>query len=81
MNRAIEQDIQHQELRVIGEGTCGTVFEFPGTELAYKKGGDEASLWRDFRLTNIVHAAVLESRAFLEAEFVDEICSKRPILP
>ena len=57
-------------LRIIGLGSCGSVFEISGTELAYKKGSDTRAIWRDFGLTRTVHYAVLETRRMLQEEFV-----------
>ena len=45
------------EFRTIGLGSCGSVFEIPGTELAYKKGSVASDMWMDFCLTNRVHLA------------------------
>jgi len=57
------------ELRVIGFGTCGSVFELPETDVAYKKGADTSAMWNDFRLTNAVHNAVRETRDMLQEAF------------
>lgn len=57
------------DLRVIGLGTCGAVFELPGSEIAYKKGADTAAVWNDFRLTNTMHNAIKRSRDVLQEEF------------
>jgi hypothetical protein len=46
---------QREDLRIIGLGSCGTIFEIPGTEFVFKKGTNGASLWQDFSLTNQVH--------------------------
>ena len=55
--------------KIIGLGTCGTVFSTPGTSTALKKGKDTAALWNDFRLTNTVHAAIFDTRALIRAAF------------
>ena len=57
MNKAVPTS---DNLRTIGLGSCGTVFEIPGSELAFKKGTTEADIWRDFCLTNKVHNAIAE---------------------
>ncbi|KAL8841487.1 MAG: hypothetical protein Q9170_000870 [Blastenia crenularia] len=55
--------------RIIGLGTCGTVFQIPKTDLALKKGGAESSIWTDFCLTNIVHHAIRDVHAILQKSF------------
>ena len=65
-------------LQVIGLGTCGSVFEEPGTELAYKKGPDIRSIWGDFGLTNTVYNAVLETKEMLQGEFRESIVPRTP---
>lgn len=57
------------DLRVIGKGSCGTVFEILGTELAYKKGTIEDSIWRDYCYTNRVHNAVQDVRTVMRKAF------------
>jgi hypothetical protein len=56
------------DLRVIGLGTCGTVFELPGTNRAYKKGGETADIWRDYHLTNTVHHATIRVSRLLQGK-------------
>ena len=56
-------------LRTIGLGSCGTVFEIAGTELAYKKGSVEKDIWRDFCLTNKVHKAMSSAWWLLNKHF------------
>ena len=68
-----------EELRVIGLGSCGTVFEIPGTELAFKKGTNEASIWTDFCLTNRVHNAVKHVRTMLPEAFPDATIPRTPL--
>ncbi|MCJ1235719.1 hypothetical protein MMC14_003690 [Varicellaria rhodocarpa] len=67
MNRGTASAIE--ELRAIGLGSCGTVFEVPTTELAYKKGPDVKAIGKDFNLTNKVHNAIFETRSLLEEAF------------
>lgn len=57
------------EFRTIGLGSCGSVFEIPGTELAYKKGSVEADIWKDFCLTNKVYLATMAVRYMLQNTF------------
>ncbi len=59
------------DLRVIGKGSCGTVFEIPGTELAYKKGTIEDSIWRDYCYTNRVDSPKVRTLRFRSAETKD----------
>ncbi len=66
-------------LRTIGLGSCGTVFEIPGTELAYKKGTNEAGIWGDFCLTNKVHNAVRDVRDMMHNAFPNFILPKTPM--
>ncbi|KAK0507392.1 hypothetical protein JMJ35_010430 [Cladonia borealis] len=66
-------------LRTIGLGSCGTVFEIPGTELAYKKGTNEAGIWGDFCLTNKVHNAVGDVRNMMHKAFPNYILPKTPM--
>lgn len=70
-------DDEH-ELRVIGLGSCGSVFELPGTDVAYKKGSDTAAMWKDFRLTNAVHNAVREARDVLQEAFEESTIPRTP---
>ncbi|KAL8713730.1 MAG: hypothetical protein Q9220_002256 [cf. Caloplaca sp. 1 TL-2023] len=59
------------DLRIIGLGTCGTVFEqLDGDkDIAVKKGKDVKHMWNDFCLTNIVHNAINDTRETLQAAF------------
>lgn len=66
------------ELRVIGVGSCGTVFELPGTELAYKKGSDTAAMWNDFILTNTVHSALIDTKEKLQSAFTGRAIPRSP---
>lgn len=66
-------------VRTIGLGSCGTVFEIPGTELAYKKGTNEAGIWADFCLTNKVHNAVRDVRDIMHKAFPNSILPKTPM--
>ena len=44
----------------IGLGSCGTVFEVPGSDTAIKKGADVDAIWRDFVYKNRVNLAIAE---------------------
>ena len=65
-------------LREIGSGTCGTVFAIGDTDLAYKKGHDVNSMFNDFRLTNTVCKAVLDTQQILEDAFPDAAIPRTP---
>ena len=75
-----------RELRIIGLGSCGTVFEPSQTSpsaLAIKKAGPNTtrplkSLWNDFCLTNRVHNASLSLLCRLQEAFPD---AEIPITP
>ena len=68
-----------EKLRVIGLGTCGTVFEIPGTEIAFKKGSNEASIWNDFCLTNTVYNAVKQVRTIIQEAFPHSTIPRVPL--
>jgi hypothetical protein len=70
--------LENAPLSVIGRGTCGTVFEIPGTETAIKKGVDKDGLWNDANLTNVVCRAVVETRSLLESKFPDASIPRVP---
>ena len=79
MNRARARAAENKpELRVIGLGSCGSVFEYCGTEIACKKGSDTAAMWKDFRLTNAAHNAVRETRELLQKEFKERTIPRTP---
>ncbi|KAJ5207515.1 Protein of unknown function DUF3669 zinc finger protein [Penicillium cf. griseofulvum] len=67
-------------LTVIGRGTCGTIFEIPGTESAYKKGSDEDSLWNDANLTNTACRAVTETKTCLQEIFPNTSIPRVPVV-
>ena len=69
------------DFRIIGLGSCGTIFEIPGTELVLKKGANSASLIQDFRLTNRVHQAIEEMRLLLQEEFPEATIPRSPSCP
>ncbi|KAI4163778.1 MAG: hypothetical protein LQ342_002551 [Letrouitia transgressa] len=79
MQRSAARAGQEQEnLRIIGLGTCGSVFETPGTELVYKKGTSEASIWQDYCLTNKVHNATEHVRTMIQEAFPSLTIPKTP---
>jgi hypothetical protein len=71
---------QNTPLVVIGRGTCGTIFEIPGTESAYKKGSDKAALWNDANLTNIACRAVTETKTCLQEIFPNVSIPRVPVV-
>ena len=76
---ALQSTQKTECLRTIGLGSCGTVFEIPGTELAYKKGTNEAGIWGDFCLTNKVHNAVRDVREMMHTAFPNSVIPKTPM--
>lgn len=76
---ALRSGLERQDLRVIGLGSCGTVFEMAGTELAFKKGTSEPSIWRDFCLTNRVHNAVKRVRRMMQEAFPNSTIPRTPL--
>lgn len=70
---------QREGLRIIGLGSCGTIFQIPGTEFVFKKGTNRASLWQDFSLTNQVHHAAKNVRTILQGEFPSATIPKIPL--
>ena len=80
MQRAASQSgLERQPVRVIGLGSCGSVFEMPGTALAFKKGTSAPAIWRDFGLTNKVHNAVRDVRTMMQEAFPDSNIPKTPL--
>ena len=75
MQRISEQ----ADLRAIGLGSCGSVFEIPGTELAFKKGTSQDAIWRDFCLTNKAHNAVNRVRRIMQEAFPYSTILKTPL--
>ncbi|KAJ5554885.1 hypothetical protein N7461_003355 [Penicillium sp. DV-2018c] len=65
---------------VIGRGTCGSIFEIPGTDSAYKKGRDKDSLWNDANLTNTACRAVKETKACLQELFPNVTIPQVPLV-
>ena len=76
---ALQSTRKAECLRTIGLGSCGTVFEIPGTELAYKKGTNEAGIWGDFCRTNKVHNAVRNVREMMHSAFPNSVIPKTPM--
>ena len=66
------------ELRVIGLGSCGSVFEIPGSTLALKKSSNVTALWNDFGLTNTVYNSLLDTQAVLQQVFPDRTIPRTP---
>ncbi|KIW72964.1 hypothetical protein PV04_01120 [Phialophora macrospora] len=61
-------DDKHQ-VRDIGRGSCGSVFEIPGTTLAIKKGANTKAIWNDFNLTNHAYNSYLTWAGLLSDSF------------
>lgn len=64
--------------KIIGLGSCGSVFEIPGTEFALKKGKDTDALWNDFLLTNTVHNAILDIQELIQDAFPENTVPQSP---
>ncbi|EXJ93167.1 hypothetical protein A1O3_01724 [Capronia epimyces CBS 606.96] len=69
MNAARVEDTDPYHLRDIGRGSCGSVFEIPGTAYAIKKGANTRAIWNDFNLTNLAHNSYLTSLGLFEYTF------------
>lgn len=79
MNQAqAKADDEKQGYRIIGVGSCGTVFEIPGTQQAVKKGNDTKAIWNDFLLTNKIHNAIADTREVLQDTFPKTTLPKSP---
>ena len=66
------------DYKTIGLGSCGSVFEISGTEVALKKGKDTDSLWNDFVLTNTVHNAILDTQDLMQDAFPENTIPQAP---
>ncbi|EXJ64562.1 hypothetical protein A1O7_00898 [Cladophialophora yegresii CBS 114405] len=58
-----------RQLRDIGRGSCGSVFEVPGTTFAIKKGANTKAIWNDFNLTNHAYNSYLTWAGLLTHSF------------
>ena len=76
---ALRSTSEAERLRTIGLGSCGTVFEIPGTELAYKKGTSEEGIWGDFCRTNKVHNALRDVVNMMHTAFPNATLPKTPM--
>ncbi|KAL8903887.1 MAG: hypothetical protein Q9207_003629 [Kuettlingeria erythrocarpa] len=80
MQRAADQLApETEDFRVIGLGSCGSVFEIPGTEFAFKKGSSVENMWLDFNLTNKVHNAIQDTRTNIQRNFPHRAIPKTPL--
>ena len=66
------------QLRVIGLGSCRTVFEIAGTEITYKKGTQLKDMWQNFIHTNRVQNSIDQVQDTLQQGFPDAIIPKTP---
>lgn len=62
--------------RTIGLGSCGTVFELPGTTMACKKG--TLSVWTDFCLTNTMYKSLSGIRSEIQQIFPEAVIPRTP---
>jgi hypothetical protein len=62
-------DTPSKPMRVIGRGTCGTIYTSasPST-VAYKVGRDKDALWNDIQLTARVHGSFEEAKTAVDDE-------------
>jgi len=58
-----------EQFRCIGTGSCGTVWEQPGTEIAFKTSPQLDALWADFHITNRVRNAFIRAQELMENAF------------
>lgn len=61
---------------IIGEGTAGTVFEIPGSELAVKKGPNVDALWNDLRYCQQSVRRQMHANTLLEPSFLNQMYRK-----
>lgn len=60
-NRA-DESTERGNLTVIGRGTCGTIYEIPGTDRVIKLGSPgHDGLWVDFLSTNAAYTGVMKT--------------------
>jgi hypothetical protein len=67
------------QFRDIGRGSCGSVFEIPGTTVAIKKGSNATAIWNDFNLTNHAYNSCLASIALLKYAFPGRCIPRIPM--
>ena len=77
--KTAKSDVDQEDFRIIGLGSCGTVFEIPRTKLAYKKGSQLSAMWTDFCLTNKVHNAIDAVESRIRKMFPDLIIPQTPL--
>lgn len=63
------EDADSEALRDIGRGSCGSVFEVPGTAFAVKKGSNANAIFNDFNLTALAYNSYLASLGLFEGPF------------
>ncbi|RVX72675.1 hypothetical protein B0A52_04073 [Exophiala mesophila] len=69
MKAARDKPSHQHKLRDIGRGSCGSVFEIPGTPYAIKKGASTAAMWNDFTLGSRAYNSHLFSHGLFERTF------------
>lgn len=79
MNACRFTNFDQFHLRDIGRGSCGSVFEVPGTPHAIKKGANTAAIWNDFNLTNHAYNSYLTSLGLFEYAFHDHRVPRVPM--
>lgn len=78
MNRAKARANEWPDYRTIGLGSCGSVYEIPGTEFVVKNGKNTHCLWNDFCLANKVQNAVADTRDMNQDAFPENTIPKTP---
>jgi hypothetical protein len=57
------------DYRDIGRGSCGSIFEIPGSANAIKKGANITSIWNDYVLTNVAHKSYITWAGLMQIKF------------
>lgn len=65
-------------LNDIGRGSCGSVFEMPGTPYAIKKGSNTKAIWNDYNLTNHAYNSHLNTIGLFKHVFPDSLIPRIP---
>ncbi|KAJ9639730.1 hypothetical protein H2204_003523 [Knufia peltigerae] len=65
--------------RDIGRGSCGSIFEIPGTSYAIKRGSNVSSIWNDFNLTNLAYNSYIKCLFLFRADFPNREIPRSPL--
>jgi hypothetical protein len=69
LNQARCAPVTNKSLRDIGRGSCGSVFEVPGTSVAIKKGANVEAIWNDYNLANTAYNSYLACAGLVSRRF------------